>query len=286
MLTVGILTYNSPITLYNTLLSYEVSGLLNYTDDIICIIQPSPHSLEEKKICETFRINKIIMNNENTKMAGAIDLIQTEAKYEYVLFLECDFRICVNKDKLYELLNFSIFLIQQGIDFVRLRSLKNPGHQIQHNLYKNIFDHNVVNNSFDIQRQLYLILHYIDNPHEMFPDYILKINQTPLTYLMSSQNAVYTNNPHIISKTFYQKNIKHHIVYGDTLESIIDMTWHEFNFKICATSGCFTHMRMDGHINCDCCPISCGGQQNTCKWLCCDNQMKEPNIFKESDLLS
>ena len=40
-LTIGILSYNSPKTLYNTLQSYKYSGLLEYTDDIICVIQPS-----------------------------------------------------------------------------------------------------------------------------------------------------------------------------------------------------------------------------------------------------
>jgi hypothetical protein len=97
MLTVGILTFNSPNTLYNALLSYKHSGILDLTDDIIVIIQPSDKNLEEKRICEKFLINKIILNENNTKMAGGIDLIQIEAKYEYVLFLECDFRATLKK---------------------------------------------------------------------------------------------------------------------------------------------------------------------------------------------
>ena len=93
MLTIGILTYNSPKTLMSSLLSYKTSGLLDFTDDIIVVIQPSDKKYEEYQICKEFSINKIIMNENNTKMAGAIDIIQTNAKYEYVLFLESDFRV-------------------------------------------------------------------------------------------------------------------------------------------------------------------------------------------------
>ena len=55
-LKIGILSYNSPITLYNTLLSYKTSGLLDYTDDVIVIIQPSGKNDEERSICENYNI--------------------------------------------------------------------------------------------------------------------------------------------------------------------------------------------------------------------------------------
>ena len=60
-LTIGILSYNSPVTLYNTLLSYKDSGLLDYTNDVICVIQPSGFQNKEVEICKQFNITNIII---------------------------------------------------------------------------------------------------------------------------------------------------------------------------------------------------------------------------------
>lgn len=289
MLTIGILTYNSPKTLHSTLLSYKASGILDFTDDIIVVIQPSEKNMEEKQICEIFSINKIIMNENNTKMAGAIDLIHNEAKYEYVLFLECDFRAVTKKDQMYNLLNYGIELIKKGGHIVRLRSLKNPGHPTEHNLFKHFFVNltEITDNSIDVLRQMYYVTHYMEYPEIILPDYITKVNNEnePRTYLMSSKNAVYTNNPHIVSKQFYKEFIKPYVIYGENLESCIDGVWHNHEHKIYITEGCFTHMRLDGHNACRCCPIECGGVSNNCNCCCCDNQIiKQPKIFEESDL--
>ena len=61
--------------------------------------------------------------------------------------------------------------------------------------------------------------------------------------------------------------------------------WPNFQHKIAITEGCFTHMRMDGHNGCDCCPVECGGASNTCTWLCCNETIKPAKIFEEIDLI-
>ena len=96
MLSIGILTHNSPITLKNTLMSYRDGGLFEYTDDIKCLIQPSPLSNIEISICNEFNIT-YILETENTMMAGGIKRLVNESKYNYFLFLESDFRCCKNK---------------------------------------------------------------------------------------------------------------------------------------------------------------------------------------------
>jgi hypothetical protein len=281
-LTIGILSFNSPKTLYNTLLSYKKSGLFEFTDDIICVIQPSNLQNEEFEICKQFNINNIILNNVNTLMAGAIDTIHSNAKYENILFLENDFRVCIKKEKLYDLLRHGLNILKNNeVDIVRLRSLKNPGHQIQYNLYKNTFSSNNIINP----TELYLVTHFLEEPHLNLPDYISKIYNSPLTYLMISKNCVYTNNPHIVKKSFYNQYIKPYVKYGYNLESQIDPIWYSFQHKIAITEGCFTHMRMDGHNGCDCCPIECGGISNNCIWLCCNQTIKSPKVFEESDLI-
>ena len=281
MLSIGILTFKSPVTLRNTLLSYQASGLLDFTDDIIVVIQPSEVSTKEYEVCMEFKqIRKIFVNEENTRMAGGIDLIQKEAKYDYILFLECDFRVCLKKENLYSLLTHTLELLNNGIDIVRLRSLKQPGHPIQHNLYKSSFD----KNNAECMSQLYLVTHFLENPEIVFPDYIKRLNTRNLTYLMSSKHACYTNNPHIVSKTFYNKYIKPHVIYGATLESQIGFVWSKFDHKICLTEGCFTHLRMDGHKLCSCCAIECGGATNKCGHKCCEGNIPS-NPFQDSDLI-
>lgn len=283
MLSIGILTYNSPLTLYNTLLSYKTSGLLDYTDDIIVVIQPSNKQTEEEEICKVFDIFNIIKNKTNTFMSGGIRIIQEKAKYKYVLFLECDFRICINKTKLYNLLNNSIeYLDKNEVDVVRLRSLELPGHPIQHNLYKESIKNNIPDN---LKSQLYLITHYMENPEIELSNYVKKINTNPLTYIMSSRNCVYTNNPHILSKKFYDNNIMKYVCDGKTLESEIDAKWSNCNHKIAITEGCFTHIRMDGHNNCGCCPKNNGGASDICYYKCCVNKIQIPKIFEEKDLI-
>jgi GT2 family glycosyltransferase len=107
MLSIGILTYNSPITLKNSLESYKIGGLLDYTDDITCLIQPSNKSEEEIQLCKQYNI-KYINEQTNTMMAGAIKTLVEKSNYEYLLFLESDFRLCKNRLVTKTLLDFAI----------------------------------------------------------------------------------------------------------------------------------------------------------------------------------
>ena len=59
MLSIGILTHNSPITLENSFKSYKLSGLFDFTDDIFCLIQPSEKSEDEILICNNYSIRYI-----------------------------------------------------------------------------------------------------------------------------------------------------------------------------------------------------------------------------------
>jgi len=289
MLSVGILTYNSPKTLNSSLLSYKSSGLLDYTDDVMVVIQPSDKAEEEKKICESIGIKRIFMNTHNTMMAGGIDLIQSEAKYDYVLFSECDFRACIKKDKLYKLLDYGLNLLKNDWHFFRLRSLKNPGHPLinaKQRFESNWFEHAFSNIDHNLQ-ELYLITH-LDSPEKLYPNYIKKINDSPVIYQMNSKYCVYTNNPHIISKKFYNDYIKYYAQQGGHLEPEILDAWPSYNLdKIAISEGAFTHQRLDGHSNCSCCDIASGGISDFCvfSWCFCEKNTIIPGkVFEESDL--
>jgi len=266
MISIGILTYNSPLTLKNTLESYKVNGLLDYTDDIKCLIQPSNKSNEENKICEYYGIQTII-EKTNTMMAGGIKKLVEKSKYDYFLFLESDFRLYKNKDITNIVLNFGLNLLQQEdkFDVVRLRSLKNPGHPIHWNLQK---QNGILYNE---NTELYLCTHYLENPHLTHPEYIKKISTNPIVYEIKSKNCVYTNNPNITSKKFYFDNIFPHIKDGSHLEPEIFSFWKQNSFKIAITSGLFTHARIDGHDgkSCYCCESKFGGRSDNINCVCC-----------------
>lgn len=268
-LTIGMLTYNSPNTLKHTLISYHTNGLLDLTDDIICIIQPSIKSNEEIDICNTFNIN-YILEPFNTKMAGGIKRIWENAKYDYVLFLECDFYLTSSKKDTEHLISLSLNYLQSNtFDIVRLRSLKNPGHYMQARKWA------ITNMNNFLTPELYLLTYILENPQDVFPEQIKKISDDPLIYSMTNKHCVYTNNPHIIHRSFYNNYIKPHIKEGSNLESQIDLTWSfTNNHKIAITSGLFTHNRIDGHTNCLCCPIIYGGMSDICDHGCCPSTIQ------------
>lgn len=87
---------------------------------------------------------------------------------------------------------------------------------------------------------------------------------------MTNKHCCYTNNPHIINRNFYNMYIKSHVINGGNVESSIDCIWAFNNHhRIAVTEGLFTHNRIDGHINCDCCRVKYGGISDICTWKCC-----------------
>ena len=98
MISVGILSYNSPLTLKNTLMSYKHYGLLEYSDDVFCVLQPSSKINEEMSICDIFGI-RYYLQESNDMMLGGMKRVFKEAKNEFVLWTENDFRIHTVKKK-------------------------------------------------------------------------------------------------------------------------------------------------------------------------------------------
>jgi hypothetical protein len=281
-LSIGILSWNSPKTLNNTLESYKLSGLFNISDDIICLIQSSELEKQEINICNNYNI-KYILNTKNLGIAHGIKILIENSKNEYFLFLENDWVICKKYDSIKKLIDYSIELIKnEKFDVIRLRNLKNPGHPI----------HCVTHyRNKSIDSELYLCTHYLKNPHINYPDYIKLYNNNPIIYKISSKYCVYTNNPTIISKTFYNKHIKQFIVENKNLEPEIDPYWKTMNFKIGITNGLFTHIRLDGHDtigsnykkNCYCCPSNIGGYSDNLNCICC-TQPYVPTVFNKNNL--
>ncbi len=281
-LSIGILTHRSPVTLYNTFLSYKASGLFDCIDDIFCVIQPSDKSHQELAVCSYFDVRSVI-ESENGMMAWGIKRIFEEANYDNVLFLESDFRCIVSKEIVKDMLGYAVKSIStKETDVIRLRSLKYPGHPIQAKSFigKELLDSNN-------RRQLYLCTHYLREPEKQFPEHISVVKENPNVYKMSSKHCVYTNNPTIVSKSFYMKHILPYIQFGTHLEPEIELDWHtKYDHTIYITQGIFTHIRLDGHEgkNCWCCPVKYGGISDRSTCICCQDQIYNPKEFEETDI--
>lgn len=261
MISIGILSYNSPLTLKNTLMSYSHYGIFNYSDDIFCVIQPSDKSNEEIKICNDFNI-KYYLEEKNNMMLGGMKRVFTESKYDCVLWTENDFRIHKNKNEVKKIIDFSEKLILNGIvDLVRVRNLKLPGHPIntKTKYYNNLSDTTKIDYS----------CYFTEDPHIKFPNYIEKYNENPDMYIMSSKNCGYTNNCFITSKKFFNDIILKNSKGNLHIEPDIDEVWGNLNLVIGISDGFLTHVRMDGHNGCWCCHEEYGGINNSAKCECC-----------------
>lgn len=266
MISVGILSYNSPITLKNTLQSYKYYGLLDITDDVFCVIQPSDKSFDEIKICSEFGL-KYYLEDYNNMMLGGMKRVFNEAKYECVLWSENDFRIHTPKEEVIKIINYSKKLISKRIvDLVKIRSLKIPGHPIETK-----DKYNKIN---DITKTDYSC-YFIDNPEIKYPKYIKKYNKNPRMLIMNSKHCGYTNNCFITSKKFFNEIILKNSKGNPHIEPDIDKVWSDLDLKVGISDGFLTHVRLDGHTNCWCCNKKSGGVCNTPKCSCCNSDYLE-----------
>lgn len=281
MLSIGILSHNSPITLKNTLSSYKHFGLLNFTDDIFCVLQPSEKVNEEIHVCDNFGV-KYFLENTNTWMQGGIRRVFNESKYEIVLFTENDFRIHTNINIENILISSVNWLRNSVVDLIRIRNLKNPGHPLQLplSLYNDIVDGSF-NRINEYTTNIHYWTHYLENPEKILSNYIKKINDNPKLFLMSSKHCGYTNNCYITTKNFFYDNLSSYATAENPhFEPSVDKIWHQNDFKIGITDGFLTHVRMDGHNNCWCCHTNCGGTSNQTKCQCCYGNYIDDLSFK------
>lgn len=271
-LSIGILSWNSPISLNNSLKSYKYCGLFDLIEDIICLINKSDKENEEIEICKKFNIKYILSKNEG--ISKSIRKLVKSLKNEFILFLECDWVLIKNKKATKELINKGIQLIENNnFSVIRLRNLKNPGHPIH---WISHYDSKAINS------ELYLTTHYLNEPHKKYHEQIKKINSNPKIFEISSEFCVYTNNPTIMKKDFYENFIFNYIDKHCCLEPAIANDWINKKFKIAITNGIFSHERIDGHTfehaglyentrkkNCYCCPSKWGGSSDNINCICC-----------------
>jgi hypothetical protein len=250
MLSVGILTWNSPNTLRNTLTTYKTSGLLDASDDVFIVIQKSELQLEEKVVCDEFGLRSVLLP-DNGKMGSGYKAIYENAKHEYLMLLENDWVIKADRDAVnYFFTNAGGFL-SDGYDVVRGRSRSNPGWP---NGAVSWFAHrppeDILQGGPDYLSEC---MYWITDPELTFPNHIAKIdsiiparNHGESWYTTTSKNCNHTNNPCIYKKSFYRDVILPYCVFGNSIEDQIHGIWAQQDYKCVFGFGVFTHERHDG----------------------------------------
>ncbi len=246
-ISLGLLSYNAPDTLNQTLQTYKDSGLLDISNDVFAILQKSDKQDDEAIVCKKYKV-RFIKLPDNGKMASGFKAIYENAKNDIVVFLENDF---VNYSTKQESINFfknSInFIKEQDYDLIRARSRKNsgePNYGIQ-------FFSKIPKDEFINHTHLADCVYWLDNPEIIYPEKIKKI--TPLIgnddwYTSSSKSCNWTNNALVTSKNFFKKAILPDLMIGsDDIEATFTSIWAQQDYKCVFGPGLFTHYRLDGH---------------------------------------
>jgi len=245
-ISLGLLSYNAPDTLKQTLQTYKDSGLLEISNDVFAVLQKSDKQNEEAKVCENYNIRFIKMP-DNGKMASGFKAIYENANNDIVVFLENDFVNYATKQESINFFKNSIdFIENQNIDLIRARNRKNAG---EPNNGIPMFKH-IPQDEFKNNVYLSECIYWIDDPEIIYPDKISRIK--PLIgddkwYFSSSKSCNWTNNAFVTSKQFFKKAVLPHLSGSDNIEDSFTSIWAQQDYKCIFGPGLFTHYRLDGH---------------------------------------
>jgi phage anti-repressor protein len=124
-ISVGILAWHSGQVLVDTLTTYYNNGLLNMVNDVTILFQEVTE--EDIKIASHFGIDCIGLH-QNIGIGKAFKRLTENAQSDYVLILEHDWNLIENEATTFIRLQKSISAIEMGMDVVRLRHRREPGH--------------------------------------------------------------------------------------------------------------------------------------------------------------
>lgn len=226
-LTIGILSWKSPVTLKSTLTSYKDSGLLNAAGQIF--IYFNEISTRDIEIANEFKI-PYYGSGKNLGIAGGYrEMLKIVAK-PYYLFLENDWKILPeNYHLVIPQLKEGLKLLAKDVDIVRFRSRTEPGQPLWSMQFKG--------KELSSPKTLLDAIHWTANPEKDFAPYI----KSPLKgwYTASAKNANWTNNPHMVKTGWAKKELIPHL--RADIELATATWWPKTDFTVAQGQGLFTH---------------------------------------------
>ena len=233
-ISIGILAWHSGQVLVDTLTTYYQNGLLDMVNDVTILFQEVTE--EDVKIASHFGIDCIGLQ-QNIGIGKAFKRLTENAQTDYVLILEHDWNLIEDETTTYDTLLRSIKAIELGLDVVRLRHRKDPGHPHFSFQYKGreltYYDdwHEVTSP------------HLLDSVHWCEPDieFPEQIKKSEDMFHTTSRYGNWTNNPCLYKKQFYLDVVKPFAGSGIALEGNIGKWWVQQNFKVGHNEGLFMH---------------------------------------------
>jgi len=114
---IGILSWRSPLTLKNSLSSYQKNGLFECADEILIFFNEI--SGKDEKIAKRYKLN-YIGAAQNIGIGKALKALVTHSQCDYFLFLEEDWVLIENPETTQKRIKTAINLLEEGrADVVR-----------------------------------------------------------------------------------------------------------------------------------------------------------------------
>jgi hypothetical protein len=239
-LTLGILTYNAPKTLRNTLNSIFERDINKEFKQISVYVNPSSLVKETVDVLNDFNVETYVAEQNKWIAAGFKWLVENCVSNNILLLEDDFFLIEKDKEKVVDILRTATGLVNSEVaDVARLRHRKHHGNP----LYSSWF----AGKEHRCMTHLAECTHWRDTPDLDFPEYCEKISESPIWYKFKSANANFTNNPCIFRRDFYKKHIIPQFCIDNTdIETAATSWWSNQDFNVITGDGLFCHDRIDG----------------------------------------
>jgi hypothetical protein len=233
-ISVGILSWNSPEVLEETLKSYIRNGLFNLVSDITILFQEV--TKEDKALAKKYGIPFIGLDT-NVGIGKAMQILAEQATEDYFLFLENDWQLIEPKETTKKRLIGSIDLLEENYQCIRLRSRRAPGYPLFSEVYRDNELNHYDENTGLISPHLFDCIHWIEEPDLKFE----QIRKHKYHYITTSRWSNWTNNP-CLFKTDFLPDIIDPFIKDNLLEPSISRWWAEQNFNVAWGEGLFKHV--------------------------------------------
>ncbi len=237
-LSIGILSWGLPATLWKTLSSFRRHRLFERADE--CLIYFNEMTALDQSIARHFGIRSL-GSPENIGIGRALTALVTEARGDTFLFLENDWELVEDAAVTGARLTRSLALLASNeVQLVRLR------HRVRHGMP--LFQTQCVGQEESAPPFLLDTQHWIDDPAARFPGRVSKRRIEGEDWFFSAARfANFTNNPCLYPTAFLRDRI---LPYAKgvhiSLELDVNAWWlEEDGIRVAQGPGLFMHSRID-----------------------------------------
>jgi len=232
-ITIGVVSYRSPLTLGTTLLSYNNNGLLAEVEERSIILQEPT----EEQISWARKLGFQCRIEGNLGIGRATGELLKRCTSEYFLLLEEDWLLVEEQAKVTTQLEAGINLLRsepEGV--VRYRHRREYGEP----LYSRQFQGRELSKPTHLGECIF----WREDPDRDFPELIRKVSiGDEHFYRLSSRHSCYTNNP-VLYRTEFAQRILLPFCFDD-LETPMQSWWEQQDFAVFQGAGLFKHSRLD-----------------------------------------